>query len=217
MCGWRVVIWFLAGARDSYFLHNIQPPGQLVVMTCTSGLKQPGHEAGHLPVYLLCLHLHTDLVRTGFEKFKFHTEYVSNICICIVIDVLTGQTVIYVACLSDMILQSTSFKDKYGPVVMSLSGSLFGFGRTDMYVIYLFIHIDLCHRLSVFWMASNVIFISVSSLLLLEILDSFPLFLISLLRTSSSQKQRNIWDEEHHSPDRLDTKHYYWPNWEQRM
>jgi len=44
-------------------------------------------------------------------------------------------------------------------------------------------------------MASNFIFISVSSLSLLEILERYPLFFRSVLHASSSQKQRNVWEE----------------------
>lgn len=134
-------------------------------------VKQPGHEAGHLLVYLVCIYLCTVLVRTDFEKLNFHPKYFNNFCMCIVIEVLNGQIVMCVGFLSAVIVQSTSSKTKYVLTAMNLAGSVFGFGKTEIYVIYLFVHICLCHWLSAFWMAVNFIFISVSSLSLLEILD----------------------------------------------
>ena len=115
----------------------------------TLRVKQPGQEAGNLPVCLVCLYLCTVLVRTDFEKFKFHPKY-PNFCICIVIEVLTGQIVICVLFLSAVIIQSTSSETKYVLTALNLSGSVLGFGKTEMYVIHLFVHMCLCHRLSTF-------------------------------------------------------------------
>lgn len=136
-------------SKDCYLLQTIQHPLHLAVVASTLRVKQPVHEAGHLLVYLVCICLCTVLVRTDFEKFNFHPKYVNNFCICIVIEVLNGQTVMCVGFLSAVIVQSTS-KTKYVLTAMNLSGSVFGFGKTEIYVIYLFVHICLCHWLSAF-------------------------------------------------------------------
>ena len=143
---------------------------------------------------MVCVYLCTVLVRTDFEKLNFHPKYFNNFCICIVIEVLNGH-VMCAGFLLAVIVQSTSSKTKYVLTAMNLVGSVFGFGKTEIYVLYLFVHICLCHWLSAFWMASNFIFISVSSLSLLEILERYPLFFRSVLHASSSQKQRNVWEE----------------------
>jgi len=49
-----------------------------------------------------------------------------------------------------VIVESISSKTKYVLTAMNLSGSVFGFGKTEMYVIYLFVRICLCHWLSAF-------------------------------------------------------------------
>lgn len=164
-------------------------------MASTQRVQQPGQETGHLLVYLVCIYLYTVLVRTDFEKFNFHPKYVNNFCICNVIEVLNGQNsdVCWVSFGCDS--SEYFFKDKICPYCHESVWFRFGFGKTEMYVIYLFVHICLCHWLSAFWMASNFIFISLLYLLLLEILDRFPLFLRSLLRASSSQQQRNVWED----------------------
>jgi hypothetical protein len=60
----------------------------------------------------MCIFIYRYCVRTGFEKFKFHIKCVNNICICVVIQVLTGQVMMYVECLLVMILHSISFKNE---------------------------------------------------------------------------------------------------------
>jgi hypothetical protein len=49
-----------------------------------------------------------------------------------------------------VIVESISSKTKYVLTAMNLSGSVFGFDKNEMYVIYLFVHIRLCHWLSAF-------------------------------------------------------------------
>jgi hypothetical protein len=49
-----------------------------------------------------------------------------------------------------VIVQSTSSMTKYVLTAMNLSGSVLGFGKTEMYVIYSFVHICLCHWFSAF-------------------------------------------------------------------
>ena len=99
------------------------------MVASTLRVKQPGYEAGHLLVYLVCVYLCTVLVRTDFEKFNFHPKYVYSFCICTVIEPLNGQIVMCVGSLSAVIVQSTSSKIKYVLTAMNLSGSGLGLAR----------------------------------------------------------------------------------------
>jgi hypothetical protein len=101
----------------------------LDVVASTLRLKQPGHEAGHLLVYLVCIYLCTVLVRTNLEKYNFHPKYVNNFCIYTVIEDLNGQIVMCVGFLSAVIVQSTFSKTKYVLTAMKLSGSGLGLAR----------------------------------------------------------------------------------------
>lgn len=99
------------------------------MVASTLRVKQPGHEAGHLLVYLVCIYLCTVLVRTDFEKFNFHPKYGKNFCICTIIEVLNGKIVMCVGFILTVIVQSTSSKTKCVLIAMNLSGSGLGLAR----------------------------------------------------------------------------------------